>query len=273
MARPCISVVSDCGGQAMSRMLVRTAALFPATTIVSFDAGSIEEANGNIVDALDAGLCGTHHDAGGIILCNSAPRKSARATNGDAIVYARLNGWIVVSTLDPIAMLHKLCPKVCFWKIDVDNFVRDYLHTGRTRFNFRGLEVIPFMAEILANANCEAKLDDLSTLVTHYPSIEPCIWLVDTIEGRPTNLKLSLLRDEIKRFGVGKVAQVRIGEKECAIPCFERLTDIPNGTLGLYEGSSGLYSRRFLEIAVMGGSAAERLGVTRSGEKIAVSIT
>lgn len=43
------------------------------------------------------------------------------------------------------------------------------------------------------------------------------------------------------------------------IPLVERLKDAPDNNLAVIEGSSGIEGKKFLEVIVQGGSAAERL--------------
>lgn len=250
-----IAIVSDCGGQAMERMALRVYLLFAHAVVTRFVCDSLAGAAGNIGDAIDAGA--------NVILCNSAPRAAARQQNGDAIVFGQLNGVWIVSTLAALALLRKFAPDFKVREIDISSFMKRYGNTSRTRFNFRGLEVVPLIAYKL----CEGEnLSRFSKPVKILPRLADCVWLVDEIEQRFTNLKLSILRSEAPWYKPGKKVSVKLaGRRAVQIRCYERLTDIPPGKLGIYEGSSGLGDKRFLEIAVMGGQAARKLRVQRSG--------
>lgn len=248
-----IAIVSDCGGQAMSRMMTRYMAIHPDAVCVPYESRSLLEAAGNIVDAIDA-----LNGRAGAIVCNSAPRRDTRGTNGSAIVYLQLGQTTIVSTVGALGLLKQLMPEMTARAVDVDAFMSD-LGAERDTFNFRGLEVIPWILRRLRDGE---NLENVSSQQTAFPAVEPCVWLVDTICGEPTNLKLSVLRSEAPWFKPGTEVEMRLGgASPKGIGCFERLTHVPAGQLGIYEGSSGLDNERFLEIAVMGGSAAKVLGV------------
>lgn len=246
-----IAIVTDCGGQATGRMKLRTSALHPdANVFDDFESAALVEASGNIIDAIDAGA--------EAVLCNSAPRLKTRETNGGTIVFGKVADAIVVATVGTLGLVSAVFPDATFRSIKVDAFMRRHGHGGRSRFNFRGLEVFPLVLRAIRD---NVNLDDVSEPHTNFPKAEPCVWLIDRIEGRPTNLKLSILRSSLEGFSPKAKAAVQIGEGGTrTLACYERLTDIPEGQLGLYEGSSGHGDDRFLEIAVMGGSAAERFG-------------
>ena len=250
-----IAIVSDCGGQAMSRMMTRYLALFSNAACVGYESSSLVEASGNLVDALDA-LMG--HE--GAVVCNSAPRRDALGTNGSAIVYGTVGKVTVVSTVGVLGFLKRLVPDFTARALDMDAFMRMKCgNKSLTTHNFRGLQVIPFVLQFLKIGH---DLSKVSTPHDKFPTMEPCVWLIDTIEGRPTNLKLSILRSEALWFVPGNAVWISLGETDPKeLRCYERLTHIPEGGIGIYEGSSGLGDDRFLEIAVMGGSAAETLGI------------
>lgn len=267
-----VAIVSDCGGQAMSRMMVRVNALMPGARCIAFESACLIEASGNIVDALDAFSPHTT----GAILCNSAPRKDARETNGSAIVAGSVGLITLISTAGALGLVRKLVPNLMVRKLNVNAFLSQCVKTDRHTFNFRGLEVIPHILKHMHYYNDKGSFlfQDFFEPFDQFPAVDSCVWHVDTIGGHPTNLKLTILRDECKGFEKGHTARVLFPKSGASheIPCFERLTDIPTGSLGLYEGSSGLGNRRFLEIAVMGGSAAKELGV-RAGDPISITIS
>ncbi|OGH87543.1 MAG: hypothetical protein A3J93_03385 [Candidatus Magasanikbacteria bacterium RIFOXYC2_FULL_42_28] len=260
-----ICIVSDCGGQAMERMVLRFATLFPGATIARILSSSAVEASGNIVDAVDAMSGGP-----GIVVCNSAPRKDHRGTNGSAIVFGKIAQVGIVVTAGTLGLVKKMFPGLSVAEVDADSFmVNTYPEVGRGTFNFRGLEVIPRLAhQIVAGRD----LSHLSVEHNHFPAVEDGVWLIDQIAGVPTNLKLTVRRSDLLGFQVGAVASVSIAGQTYQIGCYNRLTQIPAGELGIYEGSSGFGHERFLEIAVMGGSAAQQLHVNDSGTSVSISI-
>lgn len=247
----------------MSRMITRYLALHPDAVCIPYESDSLLEAAGNIVDALDAlGECGA-------IVCNSAPRRDARGTNGSAIVFGRVGEVTIISTVGPLGLLNRLVPNFTAQAVDVDRYTRECMCNQRETFNFRGLEVIPWILDDLRN---DSQLPYVSTRQTTFPTVEPCVWLVDTIEGRPTNIKLSFLRDEAPWFKPGNRISIQFGDLPArTLICYERLTHIPDDEAGIYEGSSGLGTRRFLEVAIMGGSAAAAFSVFKSGTPVSIS--
>lgn len=259
-----IAIVSDCGGQAMGRMILRTLSLFPNSQVVPFICDSLAAACGNLVDAIDAGV--------DIVLCNSAPRRDTRETNGDGIVYLEINGTLIVSTLGALGLLAKFVPEASLkvQEVNVAAFMEAFGSTNRSRFNFRGLEVIPFLAQTLRRGHDLAELCRVRYIV---PPAQPFVWLVDEIEGRPTNLKLSVLRSDLPEFAQGRTIEVKFNgqDRNYLVRCYERLTDIPSGELGIYEGSSGMGNERFLEIALLGGSASNLLEVQRGGTPVSIT--
>jgi hypothetical protein len=251
-----VSIVTDCGGQALGRMRIRVARLFPdATDITVMEAASSLESGGCMVDAMDAMI-----RPPGAILCNTAPRRDAQGTNGSGIVFGEANGIIVIATAATLGLVKKLVPNFEARVLDVEAFMKRFWpeDAKRGRFNFRGLEVLP---RLLASYWLERQsLTRVSSPFKHFPAVEPAVWLVDEIGGQPYNIKLTVLRSDLPDFHPEQRVRVQIGEREpVTMLCYERLADIPNGELGLYESSSGLGEDRFLEIGVMGESAAERL--------------
>lgn len=251
-----ITIVSDCGGQAMMRMQVCTASLHTDAQVFPCLSAHPIEAGGNIVDAIDS----FRGERRGAILCNNAPRQASHSCeNGSSIVYGQLGEIRIVSTSCVLGLVKHLYPELCVCKIDVDAFVQQFGDETRGgRFQFRGLEVIPLLLQRLRDGT---DLSAITTSFDHFPEVRPSVWLVDDIWGGPTNLKLTTLRQEVAGFEGGRIAVVRVQDQHLEIPCYERLADIPKDELGLYEGSSGRDNRRFLEIAVMGSSAALRLNV------------
>ncbi len=253
-----IAIVTDCGGQAKERMATRVYSLFPGAFISSYVCDSLAAAAGNIVDAIHAGST--------VVLCNSAPRAAARVQNGDAIVFGRLKDVWIVSTLAVLALIPKFAPDFQVWAIDVDAFMRRYGKTKDTCFNFRGLEVIPLIAQKLC---ARVNLSRFSKPVKGLPSLRDCVWLVDEIQRLPTNLKLSVLEDEASWYQPGQKVWVKFGGRRAVqIGCYKLLKDVPIGKLGLYKSSSGMWGKHFLEIAVMGGQASRKLRIRRSGVSV-----
>ena len=271
-----IALVTDCGTQAKGRMALRLSTLFTSAYInTDFESGSPLEASGNLADALDALLPFDNDlpDGNCAVLCNSAPRQRAREQNGSRIAYGKVGRAHLIATVCTLGLLRKVYPDLTVCSIDSDAFVHAYCDSRRQRFNFRGLEVIPLLLYAISSGGNDDLLGSASTPLDSFMDFEPGVWHIDQIEGQRTNLKLTYLRDEFEGLKPSKKVRIDIYGQDGSIelPFYERLTDIPSDQIGIYESSSGLGDRRFLEIAVMGGSAAEKLGIREAGHKLSIS--
>ncbi len=249
--------ITDCGGQAAVRMAVRYGVLFPGVPyhVITTTARSGLEVGGNLLDILYA--AGNEQPI--VIVSNNAPRVIDAAVNGSPIAFGRVGIHWVVSTVHGLGLVKQVIPDLRMRLLDTDEFVRQHLRDRRTRPNFRGLWVIP---DVLHALTLGHSLEAVSRPLEQYPQVQPGVWLADEIEGKPTNLKLTLMGDH-PAFMPGELVRLVIpGREPIMVRCYERLTEIPAGQLGLYSSSSGYNGKHFLELAVMDGSAAERLSLS-----------
>lgn len=71
------------------------------------------------------------------------------------------------------------------------------------------------------------------------------------------NYKTTLLPDDLKE------TRARLVHPLSTLPLYDRPSDVPDGTMAWVVGTSGFGERRFLEIMVQGGSAADSLKLSR----------
>jgi|SRR3989344_5449176 len=236
-------VINDCrDANAMGRQMARVGALFGGT-VVPIGVENDLEAAGCLVDALDA-----IGDQEGLILVNVAPRhgEAKKWPNGSPFGYFQYKGIIVVSSLGGTTL--SLAKKLGCLLI-----VRLVESTSKSQF--RSFDFLPYAAQIILN---KPIIDFLtghagSVLSEAIPDPPKAIWYIDCFG----NAKTTLLPEDVG-FRARKTVETTIGQ----LTCYPRLVDVPDGKIGLVIGSSGIGDKRFLEIVIPGGSAAEALSLT-----------
>lgn len=232
-------IINDCrDSNASGRQQVRLNVLVPGQTTFIGVENDIEAA-GNLIDSLDA-LAGTE----GLILVNVAPRNGAakKFQNGTPFGYFFYKGAVVISSvsgytlslvkkLELVSEIKVFSPKTIFDELGI-------LEKQDTQF--RSFELTPEIAHALLSGK---ELSAESLLIDEVPDMPDCVWLEDCF----FNLKTTLLEPPGEPFFIG----------DKVINLYPRLKDIPDKQAGLVVGSSGLGDRRFLEIMVNGGKAAE----------------
>ena len=253
-----VSIITDCSdSNALGRKMTRTASLFgfppiPMAIDNDFEALSDLEAGGHLIDTLDAGLGNI-----GVVLVNKAPRsgKAKKWSNGTPFGYFWYKKTLVVSSVDGFAL--SLVKK--FGLVDQINVfdiptvmdfafqnnlltreVADYIVTTQ----FRSFEFVPRVAKWIFD-KIEIPSEVLS--INDIPEAPNSVWFADVFG----NLKTTLLPADIGFENGKKINFETFGE----ITCYDRLKDVPNSETGLIIGSSGLDSKRFLEIVIQGQSA------------------
>ena len=122
------------------------------------------------------------------------------------------------------------------------------------RGQFRSFNFLPYAAlDILTKS---LFLPDSYFIIPEavIPDPPEAIWYIDCFG----NAKTTLLPEDVDFSDGGKVAMMR-GVN--TFPCYQRLADVPDQQAALVVGSSGIGNKRFLEIVVQGGSAAEYFGL------------
>lgn len=248
-----ITIINDCrDDNAKGRQLAKVASLFGQTA--NFIGVSNElEAAGNIIDLLDA-----TGDGEAIILVNVAPRQglAKKHYNGTPFGYFWYKNILVVSTIDGLvlSLVKKLNIIDYFFVLDIPEtleiliehqslsiHVKDHIQNSQ----FRSFDYLPRIAQYLAK----------------YKEIKSKKVSVNTLENAPDAIWW------VDNFGNCKTTLLGIKEYKGKLPYYSGLKDVPDGKAAIITGSSGLENKRFLEIVVQGGNAADFFNL-HSGDKI-----
>jgi len=259
--------ITDCAdSNASLRLGLRSEVLFGVTTQV-ISVGSEIEAAGQLVDALD--IC-----AGipGIIFVNIAPRNGDARKWGNGVPFGHFSVGLtrVVTTIGEktLSLVAKLglvktvnvldIPTVCEWALTKSLIGMDEAKDLRTT-QFRSLKFAPAVGNWISNRNDVPSTETpISDFVLPALSAEHRVWLQDCFG----NLKTS-------RVARGLPSKIELENPRAGKLRFrERLSDVPDdGQPTWIVGSSGYGNRRFLELVVQGGSAADVLKL-KTGDKI-----
>lgn len=250
-----ITIINDCrDANAAGRQIVRTASLLGGS--VSFIGVSSDlQAAGNIIDVLDA-----LEENSGIILVNVAPRngRAKKWANGTPFGYFWYKKVLVLASIDGLTLSlvkkFKLTQSITVLDIPkaLDQLIaggvlREDLKGLITKTQFRSFDFLPRVALYLAKGK---KLKGEKLHIENIPEAPPAIWWIDNFG----NCKTTLLQEDIKNKN-------RFSPELEKLPYFERLKDVPDKTLALISGSSGLGEKRFLEVVVQGGNAEKKFKI------------
>lgn len=256
-------IINDCqDANAVGRQKARILSLLDLPALFIGVSNDLEAA-GNLIDALDA-----VGDQRGVILVNTAPRHGVakRWGNGAPFVHFRYKDVLVVATIGGATLsLAKKFGLADFVRvIDIptaldemirQRFLRKQTKSAAIRSQFRSYEFLPYIAAYLLSGRdvpgTEFKAADI-------PNVPHAIWWVDNFG----NCKTTILPEEVP-FKAGGSLVTNIGK----LACFSRLSEVPDGETAVIVGSSGLGERRFLEIVIQGGDAADHFRLS-SGDVI-----
>ena len=259
-----VTIITDCiDANAFGRQMTRAASLFgfppvPVAINPEFELPSDIEASGHLIDMIDAS-----RGQKGIILVNKAPRSgnAKKWPNGTPFGYFWYKETLIVSSIDGFALSlikkFDLTDTINVFDIPtVSEFVKaeglldEYDANYLVNTQFRSFEFLPRVAKWVY---------DKHSIPTTKLNISEILDCPNTVffEDNFGNLKTTILPEQIN-FENGKTISF---EKYGEITCYNRLKDLPNNTLGLIIGSSGLKERRFLEIMYQGGSAKNQLKI------------
>lgn len=256
-----ISIINDCFDQnAKMRQISRVASIFQNASANSFAVNSELEAAGFLIDALDS-----FEGRKGIILVNVAPRSGAakKWKNGTPFGYFWYKETLVVSSVDGLVL--SLCKKLgvmqelyLFDIEEVMNFISDSELSPEEKnriinTQFRSMNFLPRVADWIWR---KYDLPKHKYELDNIPDAPDSVWFIDNFG----NIKTTLLR---KGISVQNADELTVNVKGEKLPMnfYEKLRDLPDDSLGVIEGSSGLENKRFLEVNLQGGSAAKRLNV------------
>lgn len=250
-----VIIINDCRDENVeARQRIRASHLFMAPT--RFIGVTHElQASGNIIDALDA-----LDNTPGVILVNVAPRhgKARKWPNGTPFGYLWYRNTLIASTVDglTLSMIKKMNLAHHIRVLDTqkatemmaqDNFIPPTIVHSIVKSQFRSFDFLPRIAAyILKTKKVLGEELSLATL----DEAPRAVWHIDNFG----NAKTTLFPYEIN-FTPKKKIKTAVGE----IMCYAQLRDVPDHELGIVVGSSGLGDKRFIEIVLQGGNAAEQL--------------
>jgi len=251
-----ITIINDCrDANAAGRQITRATSLLGGSASFIGVANDLEAA-GNLVDTLDA-LEGNP----GVVFVNVAPRngKAKKWKNGTPFGYFWYKKIIILSSVDgfTLSLIKKLKLTELINVLDVPKTLDQLVASGILpkeskdsimKTQFRSYEFLPRIAAFLVQGK---KLQGTQFNIKDIPDMPPTIWWIDNFG----NCKTTLLSEEIKKKSY-------ISKRFDTIPYFSRLKNVPNKTIAIITGSSGLGERRFLEVVVQGGSAANELNIS-----------
>lgn len=256
-----ISIINDCFDEnARLRQVSRAGSLFPAASVFCSAVRTEMEAAGFLVDALDA-----FEGREGVVLLNVAPRsgEAKRWKNGTPFGYFWYKHTLVVSSVDGLvlSLAKKLDLISEFFLLDIED-VLDFISASEmdiatkeriARTQFRSFDFLPRAADwVFRKYDLPKHLYHLAEI----KDIADVVWFVDNFG----NIKTTLVGADYN-FQNGQEVTVTLGGKKRKLPFYERLKDLPDQEIGIVQGSSGIGSRRFLEIIHQGGNAAEKFKV------------
>lgn len=244
-----VTIINDCHcPNARGRQETRVASIFNCP--VNFiKINSDLEAAGNLVDALEAGL-----GREGVILLNVAPRngQAKKWKNGTPFGYFYFRQTLVISTLDgqSLSLLKKsdLFPEIKM--VDLEKTVKLNFSAPEKiiQTQFRSLEFSPRLASWIMEGK---KIKSEPWNISQAPDIEALVWCVDNFG----NLKTSVIA------GTAEAEKIKSRLTKQGFKFVTNLKNCPDKQTCLIKGSSGWGEKKFLEIVINGGNAAQELGL------------
>lgn len=256
-----VTIINDCCDEnAKLRQISRACSLIKNSSASCFGVKSEMEAAGFLVDAVDA-----FDGRSGVVLANVAPRggKGRKWENGTPFGLFQHEKTFVVSSVDGfvLSLAKKLGILKKLYVFDIvevlktikDPFLDDETKERIVKSQFRSFDFVPRLAAWLVEGKkMPAQGYDLSEI----PDAPQMVWFIDNFG----NIKTTLLKEELDIKDGNKV-KLKVGNKVRSLNFYNRLKDIPDKTIGLVVGSSGIGEKRFVEIMFRGGNAAKTLGV------------
>ncbi|HET9947189.1 MAG TPA: hypothetical protein VFQ63_03950 [Patescibacteria group bacterium] len=254
-----VTIINDCtDGNTRGRQETRVMRLLNSpVSYVEIGNFSELEAAGNLIDILDA----TDGEKGAVLV-NSAPRhgRGKKWPNGTPFGYFYYKNTLVITTVAEqtlsLAKKFGLIEKYLLTNIPTvmkkmigRNLMDKETAERIAKSQFRSFDYVPRLAAWLLQGE---EIPHEEYPLENIPESEPAIWWVDNFG----NCKLTVLPEDIGHTA-GKVIKTRYGD----ITCFDRMKDVPNDEPGIIVGSSGLGSKRFLELIIQGKPAASHFSI------------
>lgn len=287
-----VAHINDCADPgAQLRLQLRTSEILGRSA--GFAAATSDlQASGLLIDALDAvdvapdSKTKKHKD---VFLVNVAPRngEGKKHENGTPFCYFSYKGALVIATVDGLTLTLvkklKLADSVQILDIPTVLPVLKKVRLlsdeemGREKriaeSQFRSFDFSPYVATYLSRYG---KIESVKKDISEIADAPLAAWYLDKF-AEYGNVKTTILPEdvfspkmvELLKSG-GSKSKEQIGTLDTkfgSLPVYRRLKDVPDKTLAVIVGSSGLGDKRFLEIVVQGGSAAKNLGI-RVGDSI-----
>jgi hypothetical protein len=238
--------ISDCSdGNVQARYAARITTVTPQAGPVQFiGVNSDLEAGGNLVDVLD-GLAG----AEALIFVNVAPRGTVKTKwpNGTPFGYLKWNHAHIFTTIDGLTL--SLLKRISNTPLEVEVYdiptVVPYLthdtvlQTHIINSQFRSFDFLPRVAGYVLGGKTVP-----TTILQTIPDAPAAVWWIDNFG----NAKTTILANEIAHKP-GDLVNLSIDGAPHTIQLYNRLKDLPHGQIGIYTGSSGFGTQRFVEIS------------------------
>lgn len=261
-------IITDCDDpNARARQKIRFNSLFgivPEFIELGPDSPDLEAA-GHLLDVLDAAknpLSDIQTPL--VILVNDAPRSNGSVKkweNGTPFCYAKAPGAAIFSTYEghALSLASKLGLTAHANIMDIPQVAELLVSEGQltkvqardiANTQFRSYEFLPLAARLISGGKT---LPSEQYKVETNPEINNRYWFIDNFG----NAKTTVLPTDIE-YREGETRRLVVGQE---VICYKRLADVPKGHIGLTVGSSGYGNNRWLELALQGGSAANKLGL------------
>jgi hypothetical protein len=256
-----LTLITDCAdGNARGRQESRLQALFgqqPSFIPIpgTLDDAATLEASGNIVDVLDA-----VGESEAVVLANVAPRSGEEHKwgNGTPFGYFRYKNTLVCTTISGsmLALPKKLGLIDAYHVFDMEKTLPCMVASGMidtaeavriAASQFRSFDFLPRVAHWLHGGG------EVVTELLNLDEVNDAgnrVWTIDNFG----NAKTTICSREV----VGKES---IETVFGTLPVVRSLKDVPDGTVAVTVGSSGIGQCRFLEIVVQGKRAASVVGL------------
>ena len=275
-----IAYITDCRDEnGKGRLKARLTGLFPGCSVQFVGVSTDYEAALNLVDIVDA-----YDGRPGIILANVARRegleRKSKWPNGPPFAWLQLGNIDIFTTVDGyvVSLLQRMLGR------DLKLFVYDIPatvpHMGLSaerqaqviNTQFRSFDYLPLLAaQLLGYASLP-----VTSVISEIPNM-PLAFFVLTLSGtsKQTHCQrmwactmerwhqaLSWRSESMMHVQAKGGRSASVGFRNVLhLPFYNRLKDIPDGQVALTIGSSGLGSKRFLEIMQQGASAASTLAL------------
>lgn len=244
------TIITDCkDNNASARQVTRAASLLDCPVYLAGVSHELEAA-GTLVDVLDAS-----EGRPGVVLVNVAPRngKAKKWKNGTPFGYFFYKDTLIVSSIDGVvlSLANRLGLIKSFEVFDIPTVMKSLISKGIIEeelanaiinTQFRSFEFVPRVASWIIH---KFKLPTTTLTLEEIPTIDPSIWFIDNFG----NCKTTILSTDIE--------SIKSLSAKLTLTVYDRLKDVPDQSLGIVSGSSGVNSHRFIEIVCQGGNASQ----------------